>query len=522
MRSEFSGFAEAVLSMGKAGDWTLKEILGEGYFNVVIAAERFAVDRTKIKAAMKFPKPTNKDMGKDASFVHEYKVLQRINSPYIPKVLDSGIIDVRVNKKDEELPWFAIEVIKADTLEEEVEKHGILHKQEWLELAHDLLCAVAATHEAGIIHLDIKPDQVLRHSRRSILVDYGNASIAHVLDDGDTGISHFLYCSPEQINPAKNPEDLGYESDIFNVGATLVYAGTGVPPWDPANKRVSARDARADLFARMTTTAPRTIGLDEDQKRIIDLMLQTNPQHRTSAADAIDLIRELLPSGSSRKTGDYTFVNVRSVAQRLTVNQKLDKTLAKQRAALAVQEAKKELLKDPSYQKVDATPKPKKEVTKDILLNRGENWWTGLRATIWLALLTGPIGSGIRFYYLQKKRYDTKYANLDRKLVATLFAVFTFGLALPFICFEWFRQTKAKFYLVWAVVTLLLWAALFSTAAMSPRTSTAEVAEVPMAVSFLAFFSFVAIIVLIPVLGFKSPDYTKYPVRSDKDEKPAD
>lgn len=520
MRSEFSGFAEAVLSMGKAGDWTLKEILGEGYFNVVIAAERYAVDRTKIKAAIKFPKPTNKQMGKEASFVHEFKVLQRINSPYIPKVLDSGIIDVRVNKKDEELPWFAIEVIKADTLEEEIEKHGILHKQEWLELAHDLLCAVAATHEAGIIHLDIKPDQVLRHSRRSILVDYGNASIAHVLDDGDTGISHFLYCSPEQINPAKDPEDLGYESDIFNVGATLVYAGTGVPPWDPVNKRANARNGKGDLFARMTTTLPRTTGLDEDQKRIIDLMLQTNPQHRTSAADAIELIRELLPSGSSRKTGDYTFVNVRSVAQRLTVNQKLDKTLAKQRAALAVQEAKKELLKDPSYQKVDATPKPKKEVTKDILLNRGENWWTGLRVTVWLTLLTGPIGSGIRFYYLQNKRYETKYANLDRKLVATLFGLFTFGLALPFICFEWFRQTKAKSYLLWSAITLLLWLALFSTAAMSP--SSAEGSETPSAVGLLAFFSFVAIIVLIPVLGFKSPDYTKFPLKSKKAEKPTE
>lgn len=507
MRSEFSGFAEAVLSMGKAGDWTLKEILGEGYFNVVIAAERYAVDRTKIKAAIKFPKPTNKQMGKEASFVHEFKVLQRINSPYIPKVLDSGIIDVRVNKKDEELPWFAIEVIKADTLEEEIEKHGILHKQEWLELAHDLLCAVAATHEAGIIHLDIKPDQVLRHSRRSILVDYGNASIAHVLDDGDTGISHFLYCSPEQINPAKDPEDLGYESDIFNVGATLVYAGTGVPPWDPANKRANARNGRGDLFTRMTTTPPRTSGLDEDQKRIIDLMLQTNPQHRTSAADAIELIRELLPSGSSRKTGDYTFVNMRSVAQRLTVNQKLDKTLAKQRAALAVQEAKKELLKDSSYRKVDATPKQKKEVAKDILLNRGENWWTGLRATIWLTLFTGPIGSGIRFYYLQKKRYDSKYANLDRKLVATLYGIFTFGLALPFICFEWFRQTKAKSYLVWSGVSLLLWAALFSTAAFTP--SSAEGSETPTAVGLVAFYSFLAIIVLIPVLGFKSPDYSK-------------
>lgn len=519
MASEFSPFAEAVLSIGKAGDWKLKEILGEGYFNVVISAERFAVDKTKLKAAIKFANPsTNKQMGKEKSFVHEFKTLQRINSPYIPKVLDSGIIEIKVNKRDLDLPWFAIEVIKADTLEEEVEKHGILHRQEWLELAHDLLCAVAATHEAGIIHLDIKPDQILRHSRRSILVDYGNSSLAHVYEDGDQKVSHLLYCSPEQINPALDPDDVGYESDIFNVGSTLVYAGTGVPPWDPVNKRPGARNFKGDLFTRMTTIPPRTTGLDEDQLRVIDLMLQTNPQNRTSAADAIDLIRELLPTGASRKKADYNFVNVRSVAQRLTINQKLDKTLAKQKAALAVQEAKKELLKDPKYQKVESDqPKTKKEVTKDVLLNRGENWWTGLRLTIWLTLISGPIGSGIRFYYLQNKKYTTKFADLDRKLVATLFGLFTLGFALPFITFEWFMQTKSKKYLLWTGIVVALWAGVFATSAAANVLPEGSLAL--NLVALVSFFSLLAIFVLIPVFGFKSPDYSKYLPKEKKAKK---
>lgn len=520
MPQEFSPFAEAVLSLGKAGDWKLKEILGEGYFNVVIAAERFAVDRSKLKAAIKFANPsTNKKMGKENSFVHEFKTLQRINSPYIPKVLDSGIVEVKVNKRDLDLPWFAIEVIKADTLEEEVEKHGILHKQEWLELAHDLLCAVAATHEAGIIHLDIKPDQVLRHSRRSILVDYGNASLAHVLDDGDTGISHFLYCSPEQVNPSLDPEDIGYESDIFNVGSTLVFAGTGVPPWDPVNTRANARNTKGNLFTRMTTSLPRTAGLDEDQKRIIDLMLQTDPRNRTSASDAIELIRELLPSGSSRKTGDYTFTNVRSVPQRLTINQKLDKTLAKQKAAIAVQEAKKELLKDPMYQRVDAVnPKIKKEVAKGVVLNRGENWWTGLGLTIWLTAISGPIGSGIRFYYLQNKKYTSKFADLDRKLVATLFGTFTLGFALPFITFEWFMQTRLKKYLLWTGIVVALWVGVFTTSALSSTLPEESLAL--NLVAMVGLLGLLAIAVLIPVFGFKSPDYSKVVPKEKKAKEP--
>jgi serine/threonine protein kinase len=350
------------------------------------------------------------------------------------------------------------------------------------------------------------------------LVDYGNSSLAHVYEDGDQKVSHLLYCSPEQINPALDPDDVGYESDIFNVGSTLVYAGTGVPPWDPVNKRPGARNFKGDLFTRMTTIAPRTTGLDEDQLRVVDLMLQTNPQNRTSAADAIDLIRELLPTGASRKKADYNFVNVRSVAQRLTITQKLDKTLAKQKAAAAVQEAKKELLKDPKYQKVESDqPKSKKEVTKDVLLNRGENWWTGLRLTIWLTLISGPIGSGIRFYYLQNKKYTTKFADLDRKIVATLFGLFTIGFALPFITFEWFMQTKSKKYLLWTGISLAVWVVVFVTSAAASALPAESLAL--NLVALVGLLGFLTLAVLIPVFGFKSPDYSKYLPKEKKAKK---
>lgn len=444
---------KALGELKKVGDWTLKELLGEGAFNWVIAAQKASVDGKKVKGAIKIAKPGTEPK----TFVHEFKTLQRIDSPYIPKVLDSGIASVVLNRTEFDFPWFAIEVIKADTLEEEVEQHGILHKQDWLEIAHDLLCAVSATHEAGIIHLDIKPDQILRHSRRSILVDFGNSTLANVLDAGAINMYHLVYSSPEQNNPHQDREDLGYESDIFNVGSTLVFAGTGVPPWDPPSREANIQNFKGSLYKRMMTIPPRTDGLDGDQKRIIDLMLQINPANRISAADGLDLIRSMLPTGSSRKNSDYKFKNMRSVPQKLTINQKLDKVIAKQNAALAVEEAKRELLKDPSYVKVKVNNGDsggsnsdvrmqvnvsKGATAKDILLNRGDNWWTALRATIWLGVTTGPIGTGIRFYYLEKMQYDKPFAQLDRNLNALIFSVLTFGLATPFVAFKRYRQSK--------------------------------------------------------------------------------
>jgi serine/threonine protein kinase len=514
MAKQQDEYLKAISELKKVGDWTLKELLGQGAFNWVIAAQKASVDGSKIKGAIKLAKPsTSRD-----TFVHEFKTLQRIDSPYIPKVLDSGIAGVLLNKTEWQFPWFAIEIIKADTLEEEVEQHGILHKQEWLELAHDLLCAVSATHEAGIIHLDIKPDQILRHSRRSILVDFGNSTMANVLDDGAIGISHYMYASPEQVNPNQDQEDLGYESDIFNVGSTLVYAGTGVPPWDPPPRSGNIRNFKGSLLTRMTTIPPRTDGLDDEQKRIIDLMLQTNPANRTSAADALDLIRTMLPTGSSRKNSDYKFKNMRSVPQKLTINQKLDKVIAKQNAALAVEEAKRELLKDPSYVKVqlnegksdssrsDVRVKvqvKKSSEAKDILLNRGDNWWTGLRATIWLGLTTGPIGTGIRFYFLEGKGYEKTYAQLDRNLAAFLFSLFTFGLATPFVAIERFRRSKNSVYLKRLVASVSAIIGFVAVPAIGNVIGVDSPYYWIIATTWLV--SGITHLVLIPVVAFKQP-----------------
>ena len=503
---------KALGELKRVGDWNLKELLGHGQFNWVIAAQKSSVDGTKVKGAIKIAKP-----GTDPkTFVHEFKTLQRIDSPYIPKVLDSGIASVVLNRTEYQFPWFAIEVIKADTLEDEVDQHGILHKQDWLELAHDLLCAVSATHEAGIIHLDIKPDQILRHSRRSILVDFGNSTLANVNDDGAINVYHLIYSSPEQNNPNQDREDLGYESDIFNVGSTLVFAGTGVPPWDRPSRNSNIQNFKGSLYKRMLTIPPRTDGLDADQKRIIDLMLQINPANRISAADGLDLIRSMLPTGSSRKNSDYKFKNMRSVPQKLTINQKLDKVLAKQNAALAVEEAKRELLKDPSYVKVklnnadsgssDSDVRVKVKISKgstakDILLNRGDNWWTALRATIWLGITTGPIGTGIRFYFLEKKQYDKPFAQLDRNLNALIFSVLTFGLATPFVAIERFRQSKHVGHLKRFGATVI------SLALIVVIPSLGEVTGVNSPnywiFATIVTFALLAYLALVPIVAFK-------------------
>jgi hypothetical protein len=267
----------------------------------------------------------------------------------------------------------------------------------------------------------------------------------------------------------------------------------------------------------MMTIAPRTDGLDADQKRIIDLMLQINPANRISAADGLDLIRSMLPTGSSRKNSDYKFKNMRSVPQKLTINQKLDQVIAKQNAALAKEEAKRELLEDPSYVKVKLNNRGSSESSsdvrvqlktknlstrKDLLLNMGENWWTALRLTIALAVATGPIGTGIRFYFLEKKQYDKPFAQIDRNLAAFFFSLYTFGLATPFVAFERFRQTKNYSHLKrFGLAASALVIAFGLPIALGESLSASS----PSYAVVIAFWAIVFVVhfVLIPVVAFK-------------------
>jgi hypothetical protein len=245
----------------------------------------------------------------------------------------------------------------------------------------------------------------------------------------------------------------------------------------------------------------------------------------------------MLPTGSSRKNSDYKFKNMRSVPQKLTINQKLDKVIAKQNAALAVEEAKRELLKDPSYVKVklnnadsgssDSDVRVKVKVSKgatakDILLNRGDNWWTALRATIWLGITTGPIGTGIRFYFLEKKQYDKPFAQLDRNLNALIFSVLTFGLATPFVAIERFRQSKHVGHLKRFGATVISLALIVVIPSLGEITGVNSPNYWIFAT--IVTFALLAYLALVPIVAFKpvkSKPIGKGKSKAEKTKSPA-
>lgn len=304
MATEAQILAHALMKLHRLGGWDIERQLGQGGFGLVVQASRRRIDGSQQRAAIKVVNPGNAEVRQaQALLQHEFDVLRRLDSPYIAKVLDSGIETIDLGRsKAAYVPWLATELVKGDSLADEVQEHGPLEKGQWLELAHDMLAGLAQVHAEGVVHSDIKPANVMRYSRKSLLIDFGGASFVSVEDPGDVGVHTLGFAAPEQLDGVTDPSTWDYAIDLFATGATLVFAATGRLPWQPAMPQTG--DRRKAMFDAIRTTRPEFSNMDADQQQLVSQMLQFHPKQRGTSADFLARVRDLLPEGSLRKTGD--------------------------------------------------------------------------------------------------------------------------------------------------------------------------------------------------------------------------
>lgn len=353
----------------KIGSWSIVERVGGGGQAEVLRGRKTLLNGTTQEAAIKVIPFASAEHAKSIQLLaHESDVLQRLRSPHIASVLDSGfeVVD------GIQWAWMATELIKGDDLSTELTKFGPLSKQQWLELAFDLFSAVSVAHQEGVIHCDIKPGNILRDSRKSVLIDFGFASFVRIADPADVSASTPGYQAPEQLDDDINPEDYEYPVDLFSLGVTLVEAGTGWLPWDLPNRFKESRrrleylqsqknpgvrniraayaeyqEARQQYAETIARTSPRLDGLDADQLEIVAPLLRLNAKMRGTAAETLAKIQLMLPDGSSRKSATVDYVARKATSPGSIKNQSIKDALqdAKQEIKEAWQQGSEEAKK---------------------------------------------------------------------------------------------------------------------------------------------------------------------------------
>ena len=222
-------------------------------------------------------------------------MLAKTNNPYIPEFYQYAREKTGAGW---DVPWFAVELIEGRSLSAERNSNGPLGDQRLLELAHDLLSALESIHTAGLIHLDLKPDNVMLEPGRARLIDFGLAAQAYRVQKGISGTPGFL--APEQLDDVLEEKDFAPAVDMFKLGMTLAWAaGIDAPElWacDPYGAPGSVR--------RSMQEGPRLgtwLGVVRD---LVSAMLAFDAQERPTASQALEIVRSSFPSGSPRSTFD--------------------------------------------------------------------------------------------------------------------------------------------------------------------------------------------------------------------------
>jgi serine/threonine protein kinase len=202
-------------------------------------------------------------------FAREVAAARRVNGLFTAQVVDADVAGP--------VPWLATVYIAGPSLAEAVAGHGPLPAPSVLALAAGLAESLGAIHAAGVVHRDLKPSNVLLAGDGPRVIDFGisRAAEAASLTRSGTVVGSPGFMSPEQAEG----REVGPPSDIFSLGALLVFAATGQAPFGDG--------PTAALVYRVVHGSPDLDQLPTELRPLIERCLAKEAGKRPTADDLL-------------------------------------------------------------------------------------------------------------------------------------------------------------------------------------------------------------------------------------------
>jgi eukaryotic-like serine/threonine-protein kinase len=278
----------------RVGSW-----IARGGMATVYLGTDTKLDRT---VALKIAHP---ELVGDRDFVRRFSIearaAARLSSPHVVAVYDTG--------SDSGLLYMAMEYVPGRTLRELLIERGRLGPAEALGIFTSVLSGLAAAHDAGIVHRDVKPENVLIGSNGTVKVaDFGLARAASMASNTKTGmiIGTAAYLAPEQVARSTSDE----RTDVYAAGIMLFEMLTGTQPY-----KGDSPLAVAQMHVSQSVPAPSRLvrGLPQSLDALVGTATSRDPGHRPPNAGVYlravtDVSRELdavlsAPTAGQRPTG---------------------------------------------------------------------------------------------------------------------------------------------------------------------------------------------------------------------------
>lgn len=256
------------------GRYEITELIGVGGMADVYKAVDVMENRVVAVKILKDEFSQNEEFLR--RFRNESKAIAVLSHPNIVKIYDVGFTD--------EIQFIVMEYIDGITLKEFIEQQGVLRWKDALHFVTQILRALQHAHDKGIVHRDIKPQNIMLFADGTIKVmDFGIARFSRV--DGktisDKTIGSVHYISPEQARGDMTDE----RSDIYSVGVMLYEMLTGRKPFDGENPVAIALKHMQENAVPPSEIMP---SIPEALEEIVIHAMEKNPARRyQSAAEMI-------------------------------------------------------------------------------------------------------------------------------------------------------------------------------------------------------------------------------------------
>ncbi|WP_225821310.1 protein kinase domain-containing protein [Streptomyces naphthomycinicus] len=259
----------------EVGGYRVEDRLGSGGMGVVYLARSASGRRLALKVV--HGQYADDDEFR-IRFRREVAAARQVSGAFTAPVVDADA--------DAPRPWMATLYIPGEDLGTHVRRHGPLPPDRLRALAAGLAEALRDIHRAGVVHRDLKPANVMLAEDGPRVIDFGVSRAAEAAGmDALTQTGRVMgtppFMSPEQF---ASPHEVGPATDVFSLGAVLVYAATRRGPFDSPSPWETA--------TRVVEGAAELDGVPDDLLPFVRLCLEKHPKSRPGPGELLHLLRE--------------------------------------------------------------------------------------------------------------------------------------------------------------------------------------------------------------------------------------
>ncbi|HEX3147611.1 MAG TPA: serine/threonine-protein kinase [Gemmataceae bacterium] len=271
--------------LGQLDRFQIVELVGRGGMGLVFRGFDACLQRT-VAVKLLDPQYAKNDLAR-SRFIREARAAAGVAHENVVTIHHVDCLE------DKGLSFMVMQYVRGRSLQERLDQGGQLSVREAVRIAAATAAGLAAAHEIGLTHRDIKPGNVLieQSSGRVLLTDFGLARLTEDVKLTQTGFvaGTPLYMSPEQARG----DEVDHRSDLFSLGSVLYAMLTGVPPFTGTSaftvlKKVT--DGRPRPVQELNSAVPNSLA------DVVERLMEKVPKDRfaTAADAAVALNAELL------------------------------------------------------------------------------------------------------------------------------------------------------------------------------------------------------------------------------------